>query len=139
MHARMNQDARLTSSNHAARRSEAEPHWYGSRHSLADQGDFDVAGESCALVEPAGAGLVAAASRRASALAGRAGLGGEGGEQARDLGDGQRDHAGIGGRRLIGPDGRRCLGIGAVLSRAAVTAQMARAAMTSTVCRAIAV
>ena len=32
---------------------------YGSRHSLADQGDLGVAAESGALVVPAGAGLVA--------------------------------------------------------------------------------
>ena len=51
----------MTSSNHAARRSEAEPHWYGSSHSLADHGRSPRArGESCALEVPAGAGLVAA-------------------------------------------------------------------------------
>ena len=61
------------------------------------------------------------------------------GEQAGDLGDGQRDHAGAGWWRLAGPDRGRGLGIGAGLSRAAVMAQMATAAMTSTVCRAIAV
>jgi hypothetical protein len=37
-----------------------------------------------------------------------------GGEQAPDLRDGQRDHPGFGGGRLIGPDWRRGLGIGAV-------------------------
>ena len=37
-----------------------------------------------------------------------------GGEQALDLGDGERDQAGVGGRRLVGPDRGRCLGIGAV-------------------------
>ena len=42
------------------------------------------------------------------------GPGGEGGEQALDLGDGQRDHAGLGGRRLICADWGRCLGVGAV-------------------------
>ena len=31
-----------------------------------------------------------------------------------DLRDGQRDHAGLGGRRLVGPDRGRCLGVGAV-------------------------
>ncbi len=36
---------------------------YGSRHSLADQGDVGVAGESGAFVEPSGAGLVAAGPR----------------------------------------------------------------------------
>jgi len=34
--------------------------WYGSRQSLADQGDVSVAGKPGALVEPAGTGLVAA-------------------------------------------------------------------------------
>ena len=38
----------------------------------------------------------------------------ERGEQVPDLRDGQRDHAGFGGGRLIGPDWRRGLGIGAV-------------------------
>ncbi len=60
-------------------------------------------------------------------------------EQAPGFGDGERDHAGVGGRGLVReyragawvPVRRR--------SRAAVTAQMATAAMTSTVCRAIAV
>ena len=42
------------------------------------------------------------------------GPGGEGGEQSLDLRDGQRDHAGLGGRRLVGPDRGRCLGVGAV-------------------------
>ena len=39
---------------------------------------------------------------------------GQGGEQALDLRDSQRDHAWFGGRRLIGPDRGWCLGIGAV-------------------------
>jgi hypothetical protein len=59
------------------------------------------------------------------------------GEQASGFGDGERDHAGVGGgwSGYAGAGGwvsvwRR--------SRAAVTAQMARAAMTSTVCRAVA-
>ena len=38
----------------------------------------------------------------------------QGGEQAPDLRDGQRDHPGIGGRRLIRPGRRWCLGVGAV-------------------------
>ncbi len=45
------------------------------------------------------------------------GPGGEGGEEALDLRDGQRDHAGFGGRRLIGPDRGRRLGVGAVLQQ----------------------
>ena len=40
---------------------DAENPWYGSRHSLADQGDFGAAGESGPLVVPAGAGLMLAA------------------------------------------------------------------------------
>jgi hypothetical protein len=35
------------------------------------------------------------------------------GEQPFDLVDGGRDEAGVAGRRLVWPDGRRCLGIGA--------------------------
>jgi hypothetical protein len=36
------------------------------------------------------------------------------GEQAPGFWDGERDHAGVGGRGLIGPDWRWCLGAGAV-------------------------
>ena len=42
------------------------------------------------------------------------GAGGQGGEQALDLRDGQRDHAGFRRWRLAGPDRGRCLGIGSV-------------------------
>ena len=68
------------------------------------------------------------------------GLPGAGEQEPFDLGDGERDHAGVGGGRLVraGPGavpGCRC----GRVTRAAVTAQMARAAMTSTVWRAIAV
>jgi hypothetical protein len=60
-------------------------------------------------------------------------------EQAHGFRHGERDHPRVGGRGLVReyracawvPERRR--------SRAAVMAQMARAAMTSTVCRAIAV
>ena len=45
------------------------------------------------------------------------GPGGEGGEDALDLRDGQRDHAGFWRWRLIGPDRGRCLGIGAVFQQ----------------------
>ena len=55
-----------------------------------------------------------------------------GGEQPLDFADGERDQAGVAGRRLVWPGGRRWLGVGAVPSWAAVTAQTARAAMTST-------
>ena len=47
-------------------------------------------------------------------VAGRVRRAGAGGVQAADLRDGQRDHPGIGRGRLIGPDRRRCLGIGSV-------------------------
>ena len=40
--------------------------------------------------------------------------GGEGGEQALDLRDGQRDRSGFGWWRLVRPDRGRCLGIGAI-------------------------
>src|SRR5262249_51650371 len=70
---------------------------------LAGQGNLGVAGEPGALVVPAGAGLVAAfpvePAGRAAASAAR---GGQGGEQVLDLRDGQRNHARVGGRRLIG-------------------------------------
>jgi putative transposase len=51
--------------------------WYGSRHSLSDQGDLGVAAEPGALVVPAGAGLVAAPPVQPVSLrvrAGRSGL-----------------------------------------------------------------
>ena len=75
-----------------------------------------------------------------AAVAGRFGPPGRVGEQPSDLGDGERDEAGVGGRRGIGG----AAGGGAwvsVRSRsiAAVTAQIATAAMTSTMCRRIAV
>jgi hypothetical protein len=50
-------------------------------------------------------------------MPGRRGPGGEGGEHALDLRDGQWDHAGLDGWRLIGPGRGRCLGIGAVLDQ----------------------
>ena len=46
-----------------------------------------------------------------------AGRVGEGGEQAGDLGDGQRDHARVGGRRLIWPGRGWRLGVGALPQR----------------------
>src|ERR1039457_1747700 len=71
---------------------------YGSRHSLADQGDLCVAGESGTLVEPAGACLVPSAPVDPVVfVSGRAGDGGGFGDQVLDLRDGERDHAGIGG------------------------------------------
>jgi hypothetical protein len=57
--------------------------------SLADQDNCGVAGEPCALVVPAGAGVMAAPPVRP--VLGVAGSGGAGGEQAGDLRDGQRD------------------------------------------------
>src|ERR1017187_4114817 len=87
---------------------------YGSRHSLADQGDLCVAGESGTLVEPAGACLVPSAPVDPVVfVSGRAGDGGGFGDQVLDLGDGERDHAGIGGRRLVRRDRSGCPGGGA--------------------------
>ena len=45
------------------------------------------------------------------------GPGGKGGEQALDLGDGQRDHAGFGRWWLVRAGGGRCLGVGAVFQQ----------------------
>jgi hypothetical protein len=87
-------------------------------------------------VEPVRAGLVAAgpagpldevARRRPAA-----------GEQAAHLWHGEPDHPGVDGRWLAGPDRWRCLAAGPGLSRAAATAQIARAAMTRTAGLAIA-
>src|SRR5208282_5353790 len=76
---------------------------YGSRISLADQGNLDVAGESGAFVEPSGAGLVAAGPCvPVDDVPPGQGAGGEAGEQALDLRDGQRDHAGFRRWRLVG-------------------------------------
>jgi hypothetical protein len=60
-------------------------------------------------------------------------------EQASGFGDGKRDPPWVGGRGLVGEYRDGWLATGAVAQQAAVTAQMARAAMSSTVCRAIAV
>jgi hypothetical protein len=56
-----------------------------------------------------------------------------------DLWGGQRDHAGVGWERLTGPDRERAWAPVPGLCKAAVMAQMAAAAMTGTVCRAMAV
>src|SRR5260370_22726968 len=86
--------------------------------SLADQGNLGGAGESGAFVEPSGAGLVAGGPRvPVDDKPPGQGPDGEGGEQSLDLGDGQRDHAGLGGGRLTGPDRGRGLGVGAVLDQ----------------------
>src|ERR1035437_2987843 len=91
------------------------PDQYGSRHSLADQGGLCVAGESGTVVEPAGACLVPSAPVDPVVfVSGRAGDGGGFGDQVPDLRDGERDHAGIGGRRLVRRDRSGCLGVGAV-------------------------
>src|SRR5206468_4097806 len=80
---------------------------------LADQGNWRVMAEPGALVVPAGAGLVAAPP--CGPVLGVAGLPGWWwGEEACDLGDGQRDHPRIGGRRLVRPYRPWCLGIGVV-------------------------
>jgi hypothetical protein len=89
--------------------------YYGSRHSLADQGNLGVSGEPCALVVPVRAGLVASSPvQPLISVAGRAGCEEQAGEQVLDLGDGQRDHPGLGRGRLAGC--YRCWrpGIGAV-------------------------
>ena len=51
--------------------------------------------------------------RQAKPVRGGAGRG-RMGEQAGGLGDGERDHAGVGGRRLVRPDRGGCPGVGAV-------------------------
>src|SRR5258708_2602681 len=70
--------------------------------------------------------IARSASGRPAILIGHSGAGNAGlpqpgselgGEQAPDLRDGQRDHPGVGRGRLIGPDGRRREGTGAVLQR----------------------
>jgi hypothetical protein len=61
---------------------------YGSIHSLIDQGDCGIAGKPGALVVPAGADMVAAPPVRP--VFGAAGPVRLGGDQARDLWDGQR-------------------------------------------------
>jgi len=63
------------------------------------------------VVVPAGEGLVAASP--VQPVPGEAWRGGLG-EQAGDLGYGQRDHAGVGWRWLAGPDRERGLRAGAV-------------------------
>src|SRR6266568_5145714 len=93
-------------------RSEAEPHWYGSPISLADQGNLGVPGEPGAPVEPSGAGLVAAGPCvPADDVPGRPGPGSQGGEQALDLRDGQRDQPWIWRWLPTGPG--RAVGTGA--------------------------
>ncbi len=83
-------------------------------HSLAGLGNLGVPGKAGALVVPAGAGLVAARPvRPLPGMPGRPDSGEQCGEQALDLRDGQRDHAGAGWGWLIGPSGRGRLGIGA--------------------------
>jgi hypothetical protein len=87
-----------------------------SGHPLAEQGNFGVADKPCALVVPAGAGLVAAAPpvRPVLFVARQVVDGFCPAEQASGLRDGQRDHPWVGGWRLIRPDRRWRLGAGAV-------------------------
>jgi hypothetical protein len=102
--------------------------------SLAGPGDLGLAGELGSLVVPGCVCSVAASPvQPVHGGAGRRGVG----EQPPDFGDGERDHAGVGGRGLAGVDAGARLSVRR-RSRAAVTAQMARAAATSTVWRAIA-
>ena len=90
----------------------------GSLRPLADQCNLSVAGESGALVVPAGAGLVAAPPRRPMlVVTGWAVHVRRAGEQAGGFRDGQRDHPRIGGERLIRAGRWRRLGIGAVVQQ----------------------
>ena len=99
--------------NYRSRRSEAEPHWYGSRQSLADQ--RVVACQACALVEPARSCLMAASPfEPARGVAGRLWPAAGGGQQPLHFVDGERDQAGVAGRRFVWPGGWRRLGAGAV-------------------------
>ena len=66
------------------------------------------------MVVPAGEGLVVAPP--VQPVRGMDWQGGPG-EQAGDLGDGQRDHAWVGGRWLVRPDWRWWPGIGAVFQQ----------------------
>ena len=79
---------------------------------LADQGG--IAFEACAFVEPSGSCLVAASPLEPpGSVGGRLRLAEGGGEQVLDLADRQRDQAGVGGRFVVGPGGRRGLAVGA--------------------------
>jgi hypothetical protein len=90
-------------------------------------------------VEPSRAGLVAAGPGvPVRDVPRRPGPDGSGGEQVPDLRDGERDQARVGGRGWSGRTGPGAWVPVRSRSSAAVTAQIARAAMTSTVCRAIA-
>jgi hypothetical protein len=70
------------------------------------------------FVEPAGSCLVTASPfEPAGCVAGRLRPGERVGEQSPDLADGERDEAGVGGRRGVRAGGRRGLGVGAVPER----------------------
>src|SRR5207302_10828640 len=74
-----------------------------------------VACQACALVEPAGSCLVTAPPfEPAGGVAGRLWPAEGGSEQPFHFVDAERDEAGVAGRRLVGPGGRRCLSAGAV-------------------------
>src|SRR6185437_1142994 len=99
--------------NHRSRRSEAEPHWYGSVQSLVDQGV--VACQACALVEPAGLCLVTSAPLEpVGSVAGRLGVPERGGEQPPDVADGERDQPRVSGWHVAWSGRRRGLCAGAL-------------------------
>jgi hypothetical protein len=75
-----------------------------------------------------GEGLVAASPVRP--VLGATGGGGLRGEEAGDLGDGQRDHSGVGGRRLAGPRGRWLRGVGAIRGAGQMAAPSRRGVQT---------
>ena len=96
--------------------------------------------QACMFVEPAGSCLVSAAPfEPAGCMARRFRAGGRAGEQSPDLADGERDKTGVSGRRGVRPAGGGAWASVRSRNAAAVTAQTARAAMTSTMCRSIAV
>src|SRR5262245_50962321 len=61
------------------------------------------------------------------------------GEQPGGLGDGERDHSRVGGRGLVRPDRGGCPGVGAAAEQGGGGGADGQAAMTSAVCRAMAV
>ena len=92
------------------------------------------------FVEPAGSCLVAAPPfEPAGCMARRFRPGDRAGEQSPDLADGERDEAGVSGRRGVRAGGSRAWASVRSRNAAAVTAQIAKAAMTSTMCRSISV
>src|SRR5215472_14779068 len=85
---------------------------FPGRPSLADPGDLADPGEPGAVVVPASTSLLTEPAARP--VLGEAGRGRRRGEQAGDLGNGQRGHSKVSGRWLIRVYWQRRLGIGAV-------------------------